>query len=168
MTYQYRSGFSIPSVPAETAAEELNRIREEAGQLTTEAVIEAARPDDAPLHNAFEWDDSVAAEEYRKAQARKLLKGIVIVVENHEPTPMHFHITTEDGGRYEPAAHLMTDKDLFNSALSELQSKVTAAQRAVDQLVTLGSGSLSARKLKRAKSAKQHMQAAAEEVAALS
>ena len=35
------------------------------GVFGAEAVVEAARPEDAPLHSYFEWDDTEAARRYR-------------------------------------------------------------------------------------------------------
>jgi hypothetical protein len=44
------------------------------GILTAQAVVDAARPDDHPLHLHFEWDDEKAGEKYRVAQARQLIR----------------------------------------------------------------------------------------------
>lgn len=139
MKYVYRSGFSVPGRTAEVVAAELSRIRKENGELTTEVVIEEARSEAAILHTAFEWDDAAAANEHRKQQARQLLRGVCIVKEDREPIPMHFHITTQEGGRYEPVELLSQDKDLYDAALDELVCKVRSAQHAVDQLLEVGS-----------------------------
>lgn len=45
------------------------------GDLTPDIVLDSARPSDSPLHKHFEWDDSVAAEQYRRNQARTLLRA---------------------------------------------------------------------------------------------
>jgi len=45
-------------------------------------VVEAARPVDSPLHDAFEWEDSRAAELYRRQQAAYVLRSIDVVVED--------------------------------------------------------------------------------------
>lgn len=43
-------------------ARELKRIaKANHGQLLPEKVVEAARPNNSPLHNRFEWDDTEAA-----------------------------------------------------------------------------------------------------------
>lgn len=46
-----------------------------------EDVVEAARPETAPLHPYFEWDDAVAAELFRVEQARGLVRSIEVRVE---------------------------------------------------------------------------------------
>jgi hypothetical protein len=44
------------------------------GTLTAQAVVDAARPPDHPLHQHFEWDEEKAAEKYRVQQARQLIR----------------------------------------------------------------------------------------------
>lgn len=47
------------------------------GDLDPEVVVEAARPEDSPLHNSFTWDDSEAGRQWRLHQARQLIKAVV-------------------------------------------------------------------------------------------
>lgn len=58
--------------------DQLLEIQAAAGYLTPEAVVEAARSEDSPLHGRFEWNDSVAAERYRKDQARDLIRSVKV------------------------------------------------------------------------------------------
>jgi len=52
------------------------------GLLRPQAVVDAARPEDSPLHGAFEWDDGIAAEKYRLDQAQRLIRSFRVVVED--------------------------------------------------------------------------------------
>lgn len=79
MLYQYRGPGSRRDIPAEVVGSELQRIYEAAGELTPPAIVEESRPPTAPLHSVFEWDDSVAAEAHRQAQARQLVRAVVLV-----------------------------------------------------------------------------------------
>ena len=54
---------------------------EKTGVLTPKRVVDESRPVDAPLHNEFEWDDSIAGEKYREEQARHLIGDLIIVEE---------------------------------------------------------------------------------------
>ena len=65
-------------VPADVAGRELSRMAK-GGEITARAVLDAARPEESPLHPAFEWDDAVAAELHREEQARLMLRSIRIV-----------------------------------------------------------------------------------------
>jgi len=58
---------------------ELRKITSSAGKLTPEEVVNAARPDDHPLHRYFDWDDTAAAEKYRLYQARGLIRSVHII-----------------------------------------------------------------------------------------
>lgn len=52
---------------------ELDRLAQQYGFLNPEMVVEEARPPDSPLHPYFDWDDSVAAEKWRREQAHQLI-----------------------------------------------------------------------------------------------
>jgi hypothetical protein len=58
---------------------ELQALADEAGELTPDLVLEAARDETSPLHSHFEWDDSEAAEKWRQEQARRLIRSVRIV-----------------------------------------------------------------------------------------
>lgn len=81
MVYSWKPETRI-SLDAQMVGERLEHLRAaHAGKLTPEAVVDDARPEDTPLHAAFEWDDSRAAEEYRKEQARYLIRHVQVVIE---------------------------------------------------------------------------------------
>lgn len=64
--------------------EELKRIAaENGGILRPRDIVDEARVPDSPLHRCFEWDDSVAAEQYRLWQARAMTRVLV----SYERTP---------------------------------------------------------------------------------
>ena len=64
-----------------TTLMELRRIYQQNGnKITPSDVVDAARPEDSPLHSRFEWDDSVAGEKYREAQAAQLIRTVRIEV----------------------------------------------------------------------------------------
>jgi hypothetical protein len=57
---------------------ELRRISaENDGKLKAEDVVEAAKPEDSPLHDRFDWDNSTAGHKYRLMQARQLIRVVV-------------------------------------------------------------------------------------------
>lgn len=59
----------------------LERIRTKNNGLTDDAIVEAAKPANHVLHNWFEWDDSEAASEYRRHQARSLIRSLAVTYE---------------------------------------------------------------------------------------
>ena len=46
------------------------------GELTPDEVLAAAEPEDSPIHDEFEWDDSRAGHSHRLAQARSLITRV--------------------------------------------------------------------------------------------
>lgn len=52
--------------------------------LTTKSLVEASRPEDAPLHKEFEWNDSIAGEKYREIQAGKMITNLKVSIKQDE------------------------------------------------------------------------------------
>ena len=77
MVYKWKTGFF--KVPADVAGKEFERLESTVG-LTAKNVVDASRPTDAPLHNAFEWDDKTAAEKYRQTQATSMIANLIVTV----------------------------------------------------------------------------------------
>jgi hypothetical protein len=62
--------------------DELTAMYERLGELTAESVVAEASRASSPLHRYFEWDDTVAAREYRRVQARALIRRVTVVVDD--------------------------------------------------------------------------------------
>jgi hypothetical protein len=56
---------------------------------TAEALLEGASITSSPLHACFNWDDTVAANEYRLIQARVMINSIRVEVVNGDAKPHH-------------------------------------------------------------------------------
>lgn len=63
----------------EEVVRDLARLADQAGELTPAAVVEAARPEDSPIHPALEWHDAIAAERHRAVQARGIIRRVHVV-----------------------------------------------------------------------------------------
>lgn len=126
MQFKYADNYSSPVSP-DVAGRELERIRKKRGELKTAEVVEEARPKDAPLHPVFEWRDDVAAEEYRKQQARQLIRGIKVVYDNSgkpSESRMYVNIRQEERQHYVPAVEAMSDNDMREHVLSRLSATI--------------------------------------------
>jgi hypothetical protein len=121
MQYQWKLGSHVHGkLSPQTVGERLEKIRA-GSQLTAETVVEDARPPEAALHPAFEWDDTVAAEEFRKAQARQLIGAVVVAVNSDEPERLirAFVVVNEAGeDSYEAIAMVMEDANLRQQVLA--------------------------------------------------
>lgn len=126
MVYQWKTG-SRHKISAAVAAEVMDQLAEEERLNPTE-LVEVSRPDDAPLHSEFEWDDNVAAEKWREEQASAMIRHLVVRIEANEqeyPTRQYFMVQKESN-TYEPIQVILKDEDktamLLEQAKRELQA----------------------------------------------
>jgi hypothetical protein len=61
------------------------------GRVTPKTLLERARPNTSPIHELFEWDDSVAAEKHRVEQARRLIASVTITIVNVKHPVRQYH-----------------------------------------------------------------------------
>lgn len=80
--YKWKPRFPSNNVDPKEAFYCLKEIKKERGTLTPEHVLESARDKKSVLHDLFDWSDTVAAEKWRKEQARKIIQSIVVVYES--------------------------------------------------------------------------------------
>ena len=156
--YRWKGNSRIP-IDANVAGRELEQIAaEKKGKLCAEAVVKKATPKKSPLHEAFEWDNTEAAKQYRLDQARYLIRSIVVVMEKpdqEEPTTVRAFVRISDAPKtpYESIVTVMSDKEkresLMELALRELGQwrarydgfkEFAKIYAAIDQVVKPGKG----------------------------
>ncbi len=129
--FGFRPGRSLKNLDPQEVGQELDRIRVEKGSLTPDHVVEAATAADSPLHNAFEWDDAVAAHQHRLTQARRLIVSIRIInAPSQAKTPAWVSVRTpKEGRQYLPTAEALSDEQLRARVLAEIQQFVESLER---------------------------------------
>lgn len=141
MIYKYRPEARVSGVKAEVAGPALMALREQHGTITPRIVVDEARSPGHPLHPAFEWDDSAAADEWRKAQARNLIKAIVVVQDEHPDAPpmrLFVNVTSEDEGQfYETVAAAYADDAMRQRVLDRALKDLEAWQHRYEELTEL-------------------------------
>lgn len=130
MIYEFKSRTECP-VPAQVVGETVERIAAIHGGVTPSMLVEEARPDAAPLHPAFEWDDTLAAEEHRRNQARYLMRMLVIkeVEEGEQQPPASMRafvsVETPQGDRkYLSVIHAMSIEEMRHQILEKAWREV--------------------------------------------
>lgn len=136
LTVQYRavSGSGLRDGDAEIIGPEIESLGHNA---TSHAIVQKARPKRSPLHPYFEWDDSVAAESYRRFQAEHLARSITIITtvqsgEEVEVRAFHaVHIKRTNGGppnlkSYVSFANVAEDPALAEQVLEGAQRELRA------------------------------------------
>lgn len=103
-------------------------LEENDGVLTVDAVLEAAQDEDSPLHRHFTWDDSAAANEYRRWQARSLIAKCRIVIESRPDTEVRAFVSLPSdrvaGGGYRFSFDVMQDADQKADLMRDMQSRI--------------------------------------------
>lgn len=144
-------------VKAEEAASELQRIEQKYGEVTPRNLLDESTPEDAVMHNCYEWDDSKAADNYRLWQSRHIMSCLVVTyADEAETEPKEIvvrafqNVSEEREGRFisvEKAFESTTTRDIIlqkafeelamfrkkYSDLSELAKVITAIDEAIEK-----------------------------------
>lgn len=106
------------------------------GELTPQIVVDEARPDCAPLHDRFEWDNDVAGEKYRIVQAQQLIRSVQIeFVDNRTGEKKYvrgFHSLREAGqesGGYAPVQEVVQDEMTLKLLLRQCEREIADLKR---------------------------------------
>lgn len=83
MIYKPVKGSQLNQEQAQKYGEYISILEEEHGGVGVSLIVQDAAKKRSPLHEYFEWDDKVAAGNYRIEQARHLLKNINVVVKTN-------------------------------------------------------------------------------------
>jgi len=114
------------------------------GVLKPETVVDAARDPESPLHRHFEWDDSVAAEQWHIIQARTLLRISVEYISNDStetPSRVYVSLSTDqaDEGGYRLTTNVMSDEDLREILLRDARRDMELFKTRYSRLKELAS-----------------------------
>lgn len=107
--------------------DELMKIYNGRGVLNPDVVVEEADPVDHPLHNRFEWNDSVCGVKYRREQAHRLIQSVGLPVVyapgSNKPTTVRAFqaVHTEQGHVYKPTEEVVQDPFLQRLVLSQME-----------------------------------------------
>jgi hypothetical protein len=112
--------------------------RQNGGVLMVDDVLAVAQDEDNILHRHFEWDDSEAAKQYRREQARSLIQKCKITVGDN--TPMHVRAFVslpsdrDSGGGYRMVADVMANDSQKEEFIHDLQLTIARWVKKVDLL----------------------------------
>lgn len=79
MVFRAAPGAPYNDKAAQVIGEELQAMRERGVEVTPESVVEQAADQNSRLHKFFDWNDTTAAESWRKQQARSIVNHLMIV-----------------------------------------------------------------------------------------
>jgi hypothetical protein len=119
--------------------EHLQAIHDRHGALTPALVLAEASDPAHPLHSRFQWDDSAAAQSWRKHQAQELIRSVKVVYKpatERDParSVRAFHaVRREDGHVYEPAEKVAEDPFVRRLVLADMEREWKALKRRYEQ-----------------------------------
>jgi hypothetical protein len=134
MVYQWKQGARIRADATEVGRE----IAELGPAVEAGAVVKRARDRKSAMHDSFEWDDSLAAEEYRLTQAREIMRALVVVIDKEdEPDGVttiraYEHVDLGEGSEprraYVPTARALKAPELRAQVIARLDADIREAE----------------------------------------
>ncbi len=138
--YDYKLPGLFP-IPAQTAGEHLEEVKEKNGALTRENVLDSGRPEESPIHPCFEWDNEKAGEEYRLIQANRLIRSVVVVRQDEEDekhtAPAFVNVSVARTGSYISTEKALSQDDTRAIVLSNAIRELQCFQRKYQSLTEL-------------------------------
>lgn len=111
------------------ASKVLEELTELGDEYSLSDVVEKAKDKNSEMHSIFEWDDSVAGEEYRKIQAGKMVRNLVIVRndETEEKTNVRYFVSTgKRDSTYTPTRLVVRNQDAYEQLLERAYAELRA------------------------------------------
>lgn len=122
----------------ELIKEELELIRKtNNGFLRPQEIVEFAKNSETALHSQFTWDDTEAAQKYRLAQARAIIRVAVIVDERSEETVRTYVSLTQDRhdeGGYRATVEVLNDDMLAEALMQDALKELNTFKRKYEKL----------------------------------
>ena len=135
-TYSWKAGAQFP-VKASVAADTIKSLQKTLGKdnVTAVELLDASRDENAPLHSCFEWNDDIAAEQFRICQARHLITSIeVTIITNDTPVQTRGFVNVntvapKKQGEYVSVEVAFSKDDYRRQVLCNVLSELRAFQR---------------------------------------
>ena len=126
MIYKWRETKRFKSIDPNVAGEELKRIaKANGGALTPPTLLSRAKNKDNPLHECFDWNDTLAAGKWRTEQARSIIRSIEVVYDDRggEPKVTRAYVNLRGPDQhYESTYSVMTNSEKRDRFLDQARS----------------------------------------------
>lgn len=135
---KWREGFGalFHGADAQKVANEIAEIGE---SPTASEIVDAARNESTELHKCFEWDDSIAAEHYRKQQARWVVHHLVYVEETipTDRPEIRIRYCEKPNEGYRETRQIVMNEDSYKTLLTQAYAELRAFKRKYHMLKEL-------------------------------
>lgn len=112
-------------IDPQRCADEIDSIGESA---TPAQIVDKARDERTELHKAFEWRDDVAAESWRRSQARKLCSNLIIYRQEASPETPHtryFYKASQERG-YQKSEYIYRNDSEHSALIARAKAELSA------------------------------------------
>lgn len=91
---------TVNGIPWSVVADAVRDVEADEGLCHPHRLVDLARHEDSPLHEGFEWDDTVAGEKWRTEQARHMIRTVRVIDARGQidPAPQFVHVRIEEAG----------------------------------------------------------------------
>lgn len=117
----------------------VNEIYRRDGAVRASVLVEEARPKHSPVHDAFEWDDKKAGNEYRLHQARSWIRKVEVIYGDRKERYVHvpsivLSESVSGEGYYKPISVVVGDTEEYEAAKKAALATLNAAVAAFEEL----------------------------------
>jgi hypothetical protein len=138
--YAWKTGARL-TIDAQFAGERLEQLKTTHSTLTADIVVSDARNSDSPLHDGFEWDNTIAAEQYRLQQARYILRSVVVKdMPGHADEEIRAFVVIKNensDNSYVPTQIALSDDEMRQKVLMQAHRDLEALERKYNDLSEL-------------------------------
>lgn len=94
--------------------------------ITPASIVDYARNEGTELHKCFQWDDSIAAENWRKQQARIIVSSLVVTVEKTTAGSQKYRLIQHDDStkEYKPVVFTVRNMDEYSRLLAQAKREL--------------------------------------------
>jgi len=125
------------------AEEAWNELHGNGEKRTPQEIVDIARNPNSVIHNYFQWDDGIAAEEYRKGQAARMERSFILtkVVDDGEKVEKKIYRLVEvDSSRtsvYTPVIFTLRKEDEYADLLRRAKIELEGFVKRYHSLIEL-------------------------------
>ena len=110
-------------------ADEISALGDE---VTPDELVKAAKNEQSELHKCFDWDNDIAAEKWRKYQARQIMCFLIIKNEDENDgqntPPVRFMYKTDSGGYKQSKMVFKVDSE-YQKLLQRVDGELRAIKK---------------------------------------
>lgn len=88
---------------------------------------------DSELHKCFTWDDSKAANEWRKAEARQVVR-LLVFADDETKQPTQIRVLQKATDAYEPVKTIVRNNDEYTKLLARAKAELKAFRERYKQI----------------------------------